>query len=276
MALYMDLHRAPDGLQARELADAHAQDLQTQEKYGVKYLTYWFNEVAGQIFCLVDAPSVNAAVRVHREAHGLVADEIIEVEQSMVAGFLGNGQEMPTVPEAVDVPGPERDRATRTILFTDIEASVALTQRVGDEKAVEMLRAHDAIITGALEAHGGNPIKHTGDGMMVAFRSAANAVECAITIQADLATHRKGNPEATIRVRIGINAGEPVTDHGDLFGTCVQLAARICDKAEADQILVTGVVRDICVGTSVEFIEGDKIEVKGFDGQVPVFVVPWH
>ena len=84
------------------------------------------------------------------------------------------------------------------------------------------------------------------------------------------------HPHASIRVRIGINAGEPVTDHGDLFGACVQLAARICDKADADQILVTGVVRDICVGTSVEFIDGDKIEVKGFDAQVPVFVVPWH
>ena len=81
MPLYMDKHTGVDGLSAEAAIAAHKADLETQEKYGVKYLSYWYNEDEGTVFCLVDAPSKEAAEAVHREAHGLVADEIIEVTQ---------------------------------------------------------------------------------------------------------------------------------------------------------------------------------------------------
>lgn len=82
MPLFMDVHqKAPDGAKAKDVADAHMADLRTQEKYGVKYINYWFDEKAGKIFCLVDAPNAEAANRVHREAHGLTADEINPVIQ---------------------------------------------------------------------------------------------------------------------------------------------------------------------------------------------------
>jgi len=82
MPLFMDVHRkAPDGAVARDVADAHMADLRTQDKYGVRYISYWFDEKQGKIFCLVDAPSAEAATRVHKEAHGLVADEIYPVVQ---------------------------------------------------------------------------------------------------------------------------------------------------------------------------------------------------
>lgn len=83
MPLYMDVHAHIEGLTADAVAQAHEADLQTQEKYGVKYLRYWFNEASGQVFCLVEAPSKEAANAVHREAHGLVADELIEVQEGM-------------------------------------------------------------------------------------------------------------------------------------------------------------------------------------------------
>jgi hypothetical protein len=77
MPLFMDIHKkAPEGTLAKNVADAHLADLRTQEKYGVKYINYWFDEKEGTIFCLVDAPNAEAANRVHKEAHGLVADEI--------------------------------------------------------------------------------------------------------------------------------------------------------------------------------------------------------
>ena len=81
MPLFMDEHKAVDGLTAEALAGAHKRDLEVQEKHGVNYISYWFNEKAGKVFCLVDAPNAEAAHAVHKEAHGLVADEIVEVQE---------------------------------------------------------------------------------------------------------------------------------------------------------------------------------------------------
>ena len=81
MALYMDIHHQVEGLTEEAAADAHARDLEVQEKYGVKYLRYWFDEGTGTVFCLCEAPNKEAAEAVHREAHGLAADEIIEVKE---------------------------------------------------------------------------------------------------------------------------------------------------------------------------------------------------
>ena len=81
MALYMDIHQHIEGLTEEAVGGAHQRDLEVGEKYGVKYLKYWFDEASGKVFCLVDAPSKEAAVAVHREAHGLVADELIEVKE---------------------------------------------------------------------------------------------------------------------------------------------------------------------------------------------------
>jgi Nickel responsive protein SCO4226-like len=81
MPLYMDVHRKVEGLTAQAVAGAHEQDLKVQDQYGVKYHKYWFNEETGQVFCLVEAPDKEAANRVHQEAHGLVADELVEVQE---------------------------------------------------------------------------------------------------------------------------------------------------------------------------------------------------
>ncbi len=81
MPLYMDIHYHVDGLTADAIAQAHEADLNTQEKYGAKYLRYWFDEGTGKVFCLIEAPNKEAANAVHRDAHGLVADELIEVKE---------------------------------------------------------------------------------------------------------------------------------------------------------------------------------------------------
>jgi hypothetical protein len=80
MPLYLDTHNIP-GLTADAVAKAHAADLATQDRHGVKYLRYWYDEATGKVFCLADAPSPEAAIAVHREAHGLLADEITEVRE---------------------------------------------------------------------------------------------------------------------------------------------------------------------------------------------------
>ena len=79
--LFLDIHQHVEGLTAEAVEGAHAKDLETQAKYGAKYLKYWFDEVTGKVFCLIEAPSTDAAIAVHREAHGLLADEVIEVQE---------------------------------------------------------------------------------------------------------------------------------------------------------------------------------------------------
>ncbi|MCA9831406.1 MAG: adenylate/guanylate cyclase domain-containing protein [Dehalococcoidia bacterium] len=154
----------------------------------------------------------------------------------------------------------------QTILFTDLESSTALTQRVGDEAAQEVLRGHNTTVRKALEAHGGREVKHTGDGIMAAFPSAVRAVEAALQVQRELAG-------GEVRVRIGLNAGEPIAEDDDLFGTAVQLAARICDRAEPGQVLVSRVVADLCAGKKLQFSHHSDATLKGFAEPVALFEV---
>jgi len=163
-----------------------------------------------------------------------------------------------------------------TILFTDMESSTALTQRLGDAKAQGLLRTHNVVVREALSAHGGSEIKHTGDGLMASFPSAFRALECAIAIQLALAAYNEASPEVPIRVRIGVNAGEPVAEEGDLFGAAVQLAARICAEAEPGQILVSNVVRELAAGKGFLFSDQAEVALKGFDQPVRLYEMRWQ
>jgi class 3 adenylate cyclase len=273
MALYMDIHNVP-GATANDLATAHAADLKVQHRHGVECLKYWFNENSGKVFCLFDAPTAEAARLVHQEAHGLVAEKIIEVDSELADGFLGGGEVNPA--GAVLLPGatePQRDPGIRSVLFTDIVGSTELTQRIGDEAAMAVLEVHDNIVRNALSAVGGREVKHTGDGIMASFVSAVAAVRCAAQIQGALARHRSENRDSPIRVRVGAAAGEPVEQRHDLFGSTVQLAARLCAYAQPDQIVVSNVIAELCIGKGLSFVDLGEVHVKGFDQPIHVQAV---
>src|SRR5216110_3361370 len=245
MPLYMDIHNLPEGTTAEDVAKAHAKDMETQRKYGVEYHKYWVNEKTGKVFCLVHAPTAEAAECVHREAHGLLAEKIIEVEPDVAEVFLG-GTETNSVGAVLLSGGgaDDRDPGIRTILFTDVANSTSLTQSLGDDAAFAMLGVHDTIVRDALSASGGREVKHTGDGIMASFISAAGAVRCAIEIQRELDKHAQDNPERPLKVRVGAAAGEPVEQHNDLFGSTVQLACRLCEHAAPEQIVVTNAIAE--------------------------------
>ncbi len=164
----------------------------------------------------------------------------------------------------------------QTILFTDMEGSTTLTQRLGDAAAQELIRAHNAIVRDALRAHGGSEVKHTGDGIMAAFPSASGAIECAIAIQRALVEHGESNADTPIRVRIGLNAGEPVAEEQDLFGTAVQLAARVCAHAQPGEILVSDVVRQLSAGKGFLFSDRGDVALRGFEDPVRLYEVRWE
>jgi class 3 adenylate cyclase len=141
---------------------------------------------------------------------------------------------------------------------------------------MQLVKQHDAIVRSALSAWNGTEIKHTGDGIMAAFRSASQAISGATQIQQALDDYNRSHPEEPIRVRIGLSAGEPVEDSSDLFGATVQLAARVCAHAEACQILVTNVVAELCVGKGYHFEPQGQVPLKGFDSPPSLHLVAWR
>jgi len=275
MPLFMDIHRVGEGVTPEALAEAHLADVKVQEQYGVKYLRYWFNQPAGHIFCLVDAPDAEAAAAVHREAHGLMADQIIEVEGRTLGALLGESQE--NAAGAAVPPGSSAlDTGARTILFTDIAGWTTTVERLGDTDAFQLLRTHDGIVRDALASHGGREVKHTGDGFMAVFRSAAAAVECTVAIQRALAAYNQAHPERPIRIRAWLSSGEPVENHGDLFGASVHVAARAGAAAQPEQILASNVVAELCFGKPLVFVDQGERVLKGFGKPVRLHEVRWR
>jgi class 3 adenylate cyclase len=275
MPLYMDIHEV-HGATPEDIAKAHDADMATQKRYGVEYHKYWFNEDRGKVFCLCEAPNAEAANTVHAEAHGLVAEKIIEVEPALVEAFMGDAKS--NAAGAAILPGGsenDRDPGIRTVLFTDIVGSTNFTQELGDDAAMILIRAHDTIVREALRTSGGREVKHTGDGIMASFVSAAAAVRCATQIQRALAAYEREQSGPALKVRIGAAAGEPVEHQRDLFGSTVQLAARLCSHAEPEQILVTSAIADLCVGKGLPFEDRGEVSLKGFDRPVRVHTVPW-
>ncbi|MCC6381166.1 MAG: adenylate/guanylate cyclase domain-containing protein [Dehalococcoidia bacterium] len=173
-------------------------------------------------------------------------------------------------------PSGRDDRLPLTVLFTDMEGSTLLTQRLGDAAAQEVLRRHNGVIRQALVQHGGSEIKHTGDGIMASFRSTSRALECATAIQKGFAASNDERSGPPIRVRVGLNAGEPVREDRDLFGTAVQIARRACDAAEPGAIFVTPVVRELAAGHSFSFRDRGEHNLKGLDEPLHLYEVRWR
>jgi len=258
----MDRHDVP-GATPEDVARLHLADLAIQERYDVAYTTYWFDPVTETAFCLVHAPSKDAAETVHREAHGMVAGQIIEVDERSVREFLGQIVE--------PVPGdPWVSTAFRAVLFTDIEDSTSLTQRLGDARAMQIIRDHDEVVRRAINGHGGQVVKHTGDGVMASFLSVTRALETGGALQREL-EQRNRDAAVPFQVRVGIAAGEPVTADDDLFGATVQLAARLCSAAEPGAILISGAVRELAVGKGFTFEDAGELALKGFNPPVRAY-----
>ena len=170
---------------------------------------------------------------------------------------------------------PPAAGAFRTVLFTDIEASTSMMRRLGDEKGRAVLRDHERVTREALKAHGGTEVKTMGDGFMACFSSATGALECAIAMQRAFAQHNE-SAEEPIRVRIGLNAGEPIAEDEDLFGTAVIVAARIAAKAEGGEIVVSDTIRGLVAGKGFLFSDRGDVVLRGFEDPVRLYDVRWR
>jgi len=162
-----------------------------------------------------------------------------------------------------------------TFVFTDIVGSTAMTQKLGNAGAQKAVRAHNTAVRGALQAHKGREVKHTGDGIMAVFPDPVSAVQATIRMQRDVFAHNAANPNIEVMVRIGVNVGEAVEEDNDFFGAAVQMTARICDKATKGNIWVSQAVKDACKGQKVGFIPRGKFEMKGIQGSKPLYEIGW-
>ncbi len=192
-----------------------------------------------------------------------------QIQVGTILEFLSEGEKAETASETLSAD------IVHIILFTDVEGSTALTDRLGDAKARELLREHERTVREALKAHGGSEVKTMGDGFMTSFSSATKALECAIAMQSAFA-ERNESAEEPIKVRIGLNAGEPIAEDDDLYGTAVNLAARIAAQAEGGEILASEAVRQIVAGKKFPFSDRGETALRGFEDRVHIYQVSWR
>jgi class 3 adenylate cyclase len=270
MPIFMDRHDIRDAT-AEAVASAHQQDLKIQAHHACKALTYWFDEQRQTAFCLIEAPTAAAVRAMHRDAHGLVPNVIVEVDPSTVAGFLGRVAD----PEGA-AGEPIREAGFRAIMFTDMANSTQITNSLGDAGALAVLTKHHEIVRRALLAHEGREVDRAGDGFLASFVSASQAVACAVAIQRAFRTYNlSGAGPASIHVRIGLGAGEPLVDGDALFGSTVNLTARICASADPGQILAARVIPELCIGKPFAFRRFGEVRLKGFADPVELHTVEW-
>jgi class 3 adenylate cyclase len=158
------------------------------------------------------------------------------------------------------------------VMFSDIEESTALNERIGDRAWVKLIGSHDRMVRRLVGRHDGHVVKSQGDGFMVAFADPVAAVSCAVAMQRELDRDAKRMRHNSIRVRIGIHMGKSVRRGDDLFGRNVAMAARVAGQADGGEILVSEPVRT-AVGDRQAFDEGRDAELKGFSGTHRLYAV---
>ena len=163
---------------------------------------------------------------------------------------------------------------TVTILFTDIEGSTTLNERLGDVRWLELLRAHHSVVRDQVTAWGGFEVKSQGDGFMLAFPSARRAIQCARAIQEAIGRDLDDHPDGPVRVRIGLHTGEAIREESDFYGKNVVVAARIADAAKGGEILASAVVKQLSESAGdVGFVDAREVELAGLSGTHAVYRV---
>lgn len=247
MPIYMDVHIVP-GVKAKDVAEAHKKDLLHQGEYGCKAMTYWVDEKRETIFCLVEAPEKHAVEEMHRKAHGLIPNKIIEVSSEVVESFLGriyDPAEAETTDEGLKI---FNDPSFRILVITRTTDPVLLQYKLGLEKTNELLNTQNNIIRKELAIHGGRNVENAGNGFIASFSSAGKAISCALNIQKNLPDSDK----SLLDFKIGINAGDPVSKSDKLFGDTIQLARHLCIIAKNKQVALASVVKELAASYNFE------------------------
>jgi len=266
------LRRSVSGeMMARLLTENYTSADVTELLGMVQCPTLVVNRIDDRAFPFDLSKSIAASIpnaRLHPLEHSVRGNE--EPFFAVVDDFLGRVPRRP-VSEARLV------ASVRTVLFTDLVGHSEMMARLGDEQGRAVLREHERITREVLRAHDGAEVKTMGDGFMASFSSVTRAVECAIALQRAFAEWNVGaHRDAPLHVRVGLNAGEPIEEAGDLFGASVIVASRVAAQAGAGEILVPEPVRHLLAGKSFVFADRGEVILKGFEDVVRLFEVCWR
>lgn len=231
MPLFMDIHIIP-GVKARDVAEAHRQDLLCQGEHECNCMTYWIDEKRENVFCLIEAPDKEAVIAMHTKAHGLVPHKIVEVNQNLVESFLGRIYDPGNASIAEDGLKVFQDPSFRIILLATTKDPVLLRHELSIDKANALLNSYTSSIRQQLADWEGREVPCPGTDFIASFTTASNAIDCALAIQ-----------RSVTGLKISINAGEPVSSGDHLFSDTIQLARQLAFITRATQITIAAAVK---------------------------------
>ena len=245
MPIYMDRHDL-NSVTARDVAEAHREDLKIQDQFQCKGLTYWFDEERGTAFCLIEAPNENCVKEMHDHAHGLVPHQIIEVDKNVVNAFLGRIEDPKSRQTLEDTNIPIIDEsAFRIILYTGIkDFEIIRFKQLGSE-IDKVIENNHILLKENLQKHNGSIVKQSDVRSIISFVSVSDAINFALEFQEKTLNSIKTFSHYPYNISTGISAGSPVTDEQDLFGETVRWAKLLQKIANKSQILLSSQIIEI-------------------------------
>jgi AraC-like DNA-binding protein len=245
----MDRHDVSEMVTAENVAQLHQEDLKIQDKYGCKGLTYWFDDKRKTAFCLIEAPNKQAVLDMHNTAHGEVPHQIIEVDAKLVESFLGRIED-PKTSQNTEL-NIINDPAFRTIMVIDLKM-LSLSKS-------GLLNGINEIITKSIHNSNGSIVKQYEDYYLISFDSVSKAVLSSVDIQSKIKNFAKKSGNINLKLKIGLNAGVPVTEKASIFEDTIKLAERMCNIAQAE-IVVSSDVIDLYKSENLNvFIDGEQL-----------------
>jgi AraC-like DNA-binding protein len=247
MPLYMDRHDLP-GVSAEGIADAHILDLKIQSQYGCNAMTYWVDTDRGHVFCLIDAPNIQAVKEMHNNSHGSIPHEIREVNSELVNSFLGRIHD----PE-MD-PGKDNDSvlvitesAFRAILITDIKDRKLLASQHGLDFSNSTLHRFHEQIRNLAQEYSGSIVDNQNE-YLLSFNSVTHALEFALALQEYYNLFNTSANSIKIEIQTGISAGVPVTKNSNLFGDTVDTARILSKLSKPGIVNISAKIKDFYKG----------------------------
>lgn len=240
MPLFMDRHDSLNAT-AKDLAKAHQLDIKIQGKFDCKALTYWYDEGKHIAFCLIEAPDKKAVEEMHRNSHGLVANQIIEVQSNLVENFLGRISD-PAISQSQEQFISET--AFRSIMYINCNCFFLKTKSV-NENQIGVNSILNNLVRPAVKDFDGTEVKINSEGFMVSFTSVSKSIKCALKIQANIIDFNKEKDDSNVDMSIGLSAGYPVTTKKDFFGDTLLLAKRLSEVAIKGEIVISSELKNL-------------------------------
>lgn len=239
MPIYMDRHDISENVTAAQVAGLHQQDLKIQDQFGCRGLTYWYDEQRSTAFCLIEAPDIAAITAMHNHAHGQVPNRIIEVNPALVESFLGRIQDPENI--STNTINVIDESAFRIVMLVLLKPPSSLRQ-VSEHASLRVKQFSQAMSDILLSFHG-KLVRKNDHYVITSFTSVVDAVQAAFEVRLQF-ERNKVLPDTGTALKIGLSAGEPVTDKPAFFEDAIRLVERMC-RIVKGEVILSSEVKDL-------------------------------